>query len=92
IVVTPGMIELGECQAELNCKFGEKIATSADVAVIVGRYNREAIVEGIESVTEGRIAKVHTVDSFSEAQALLATLLAKGDTVLYENDLPDTFK
>ncbi len=92
IVVTPGMIELGERQAELNCKFGEKIATSADVAVIVGRYNREAIVEGIESVTEGRTAKVHTVDSFSEAQALLATLLAKGDTVLYENDLPDTFK
>ena len=30
--------------------------------------------------------------SFNEAQQVLGKLLAKGDTVLYENDLPDTFK
>ena len=91
IVVTPGMIELGERQEELNREFGRKIATSADIAIIVGEYNRQAIVEGIESVTP-RSAEIHTVASFAESQTLLSTMLKSGDTILYENDLPDTFK
>ncbi len=91
IIVTPGMIELGDRQEELNREFGRRIATSADIAVIVGQYNRDAITEGIGSVADGTAA-LHTVDTFKDAQALLATLLAPGDTVLYENDLPDTFK
>ncbi|EJW90654.1 hypothetical protein EVA_21239, partial [gut metagenome] len=32
------------------------------------------------------------VDSFNEAQTKLSTIISAGDTVLYENDLPDTFK
>lgn len=91
IVVTPGMIELGEEQESLNRAFGEKIATSADIAIVVGEYNRAAITEGIESV-EPRTAEVKTADSFAEAQRMLAGILQAGDTVLYENDLPDTFK
>lgn len=91
IVVTPGMIELGDRQEELNREFGRKIASSADVAVIVGEYNRRAILDGIESV-EPRTVKTHTVDTFADSQTLLATMLQRGDTVLYENDLPDTFK
>ena len=91
IVVTPGMIELGDRQAELNEAFGAKIANCADEAIIVGEYNREAIVTGIENVSP-RTAKIHKVNSFAEAQSLLATMLRPGDTILYENDLPDTFK
>lgn len=93
IIITPGMIELGEKQNELNRAFGEKIAKSADVAIVVGRYNREAIVEGIEAGGfAGRGGRLFTADTFGEAQALLGTMVEKGDTVLYENDLPDTFK
>ncbi len=91
IVVTPGMIELGERQHELNKTFGAKIANCADEAIIVGEYNREAIVAGIENISP-RSAKIHKVNTFAEAQQLLATMLRPGDTVLYENDLPDTFK
>ncbi|MCM1164079.1 MAG: UDP-N-acetylmuramoyl-tripeptide--D-alanyl-D-alanine ligase [Muribaculaceae bacterium] len=91
IVVTPGMIELGDKQEELNREFGRRIATSADIAIVVGEYNRDAIVEGIESV-EPRSAKLYTVDSFAESQKLLGGMLKPGDVVLYENDLPDTFK
>lgn len=91
IIITPGMIELGERQSELNFAFGEKIAKSADVAIVVGEYNREAIVSGIK---KGGMdpAKVKTAATFNEAQAMLNAIVAKGDTVLYENDLPDTFK
>ena len=35
---------------------------------------------------------VHAVDSFAQAQQTLSSLAKAGDTVLYENDLPDTFK
>lgn len=91
IIVTPGMIELGERQEQLNEEFGRHIADCADVAIVVGLYNREAIVGGIKSA-DNKSIELHTVDSFNEAQQLLSGLLKSGDTILYENDLPDTFK
>ena len=44
-IITPGMIELGSRQYEANKEFGTKISDCADVAIIVGQYNREAILE-----------------------------------------------
>lgn len=91
IVVTPGMIELGEIEATANEEFGRTIARCADVAIIVGHYNRDAILNG---TTEGPIKpeNIHAVDTFAEAQTLLSKIAKGGDTILYENDLPDTFK
>ena len=95
IIVTPGMIELGDRQEELNRNFGQKIAKSADIAIVVGEYNREAIVDGINAGKEDSASstvEIHTVPTFLDSQRLLGTMLRSGDTVLYENDLPDTFK
>lgn len=92
IVVTPGMIELGDRQQALNEAFGEHIAETVDVAIVVGQYNRDAIVEGIKKSGTFNDDNLIVVDSFAEAQQRLASLLQMGDTVLYENDLPDTFK
>lgn len=91
IVITPGMIELGEKQYELNEALGMKIAECADVAIIVGEYNKEALLNGIKQGGMNN-ENVHAVASFNEAQRVLATIAKAGDTVLYENDLPDTFK
>lgn len=85
------MIELGSRQNELNEAFGEKIAKSCDVAIIVGQYNRDAILSGINKAGFKK-ENLHVVDSFNDAQLVLSTLLRSGDIVLYENDLPDTFK
>lgn len=90
IVITPGMIELGDRQHELNVDLGRHIARNCDHAIVVGRYNREALTEGIDSA--GTSVQTHVVNSFAEAQQLLANIATAGDTVLYENDLPDTFK
>lgn len=91
IVITPGMIELGDRQYQANEEFGRTISRCADVAIVVGQYNRDAILAGI---AQGPISpeNVHAVDSFNDAQSLLQTIAHSGDTVLYENDLPDTFK
>lgn len=91
VVVTPGMIELGDRQYELNRDLGEEIGKSCDVSIVVGHYNREAIVEGIVK-TGFKKENLYTVDSFEDAQKVLGGLLQSGDTVLYENDLPDSFK
>lgn len=91
IIVTPGMIELGNRQFELNRELGHHIGKSVDIAIIVGEYNREALTSGIKD-TDFDPSNLLIVDSFNEAQQKLAAILSKGDTILYENDLPDTFK
>ena len=85
------MIELGPRQAELNEIFGQQLANACDVAIVVGEYNREAILAGINKADCVGL-KLIVADSFADAQAKLASIVAPGDTVLYENDLPDTFK
>ena len=91
IVVTPGFVELGERQAELNHELGEVIASACDIAIVVNKVNREAISSGI--LKQG-FSKENLIeaDSFAEASARLATMPRAGDVVLYENDLPDSFK
>ncbi|MBR1883063.1 MAG: UDP-N-acetylmuramoyl-tripeptide--D-alanyl-D-alanine ligase [Muribaculaceae bacterium] len=90
-VITPGMIELGKMQEQRNREFGEHIAKTADVAIIVGEYNRDAIVSGIQAAGFNP-DRLHTVATFTEGYALMLSLAQQGDTVLLENDLPDTFK
>lgn len=91
IIVTPGMIELGDKQFQLNKAFGKYLGDNVDIAIIVGAYNRDAIIEGIgESAMSEE--NIHIADSFSHAQSILSTMLKPGDVVLYENDLPDSFK
>ena len=91
IVITPGMIELGSKQEYFNELFGEHIASACDIAIIVGQYNRESIVKGMNRKGMDK-SKIHTVSTFAEAQKLMLSLAKAGDAVLYENDLPDSFK
>ena len=90
IVVTPGMVELGSREEELNREFGAEMAGSCDVAVLVGERHTRPIAEGLRGAgfDEGNL---HVVASFDEAQNLLKGILRPGDTVLYENDLPDNY-
>lgn len=91
IVVTPGFVEMGESQYRNNKELGARIASSADIAIVVNRTNRDAILAGVQEagMEEQRII---LADSFAEASARLATIMRAGDIVLYENDLPDSFK
>ena len=91
IIVTPGMIELGEKEYELNKALGKYIGSHVDVAIIVGEYNRDALAEGLDESSMKK-ENIHFASTFAEAQQILGTLVTSGDTVLYENDLPDSFK
>jgi UDP-N-acetylmuramoyl-tripeptide--D-alanyl-D-alanine ligase len=86
-VITPGMVELGPAQVEENRIFAEDAADRVDHFVIVGKTNRRALSEG----SVNRRASVTVVDSRDEAVAWARVNLGPGDTVLYENDLPDHY-
>jgi UDP-N-acetylmuramoyl-tripeptide--D-alanyl-D-alanine ligase len=87
VVVTPGMVELGPLQREENVTFARRAAGEADALVIVGRTNRAALLEGS---AKGK-ATVTVVDTRDEAVTWVRENLGEGDTVLYENDLPDHY-
>jgi UDP-N-acetylmuramoyl-tripeptide--D-alanyl-D-alanine ligase len=91
IVITPGFVEMGASQEEANYGLGRDIATFADKAIIVNRYNRQAILKGLSDAAF-KEADICCVDTLDQAVAQLGLLSSAGDVVLYENDLPDTFR
>jgi UDP-N-acetylmuramoyl-tripeptide--D-alanyl-D-alanine ligase len=91
-VVTPGFVEMGAKQFENNRAFGCDIAAAKpDAVYVVNEVNRKAIVEGLQHGGYPE-SNVCCVASFAEAMASLQPKLKTGDVVLYENDLPDSFK
>ena len=90
ILVTPGMVELGELEAPENRRYGEHAARVCDhVIVVASRPGREVLV-GLR--TGGMDdARVHVVDDVAGATEVLRHLAQPGDTVLFANDLPDTY-
>jgi UDP-N-acetylmuramoyl-tripeptide--D-alanyl-D-alanine ligase len=90
LLVTPGMVELGDLEAELNRRFGEQAADVCDVVVLVGATRTQPIYEGLLSAGMAR-KDVHVVADLGEASSLLGRIRRQGDVILFENDLPDTY-
>jgi UDP-N-acetylmuramoyl-tripeptide--D-alanyl-D-alanine ligase len=90
LLVTPGMVELGEQEDEHNRRFGEQAAAACDLAILVGRSRTAPIREGLASAGMNG-ENVHVVGDIREATEVLGRLTRAGDVVLFENDLPDTY-
>jgi UDP-N-acetylmuramoyl-tripeptide--D-alanyl-D-alanine ligase len=90
VVVTPGMVELGEQQYQENARFAEAAAKVATDLVIVGQTNAPALMAGVTAgaANQCRVVRVVTRE---QAVAWVAEHVEPGDVVLYENDLPDHF-
>ncbi|WP_119072387.1 UDP-N-acetylmuramoyl-tripeptide--D-alanyl-D-alanine ligase [Aggregatilinea lenta] len=90
VLITPGMVELGELQAQENQKLGRYAAGIATDIVLVGIEQTEPIQRGVLEAgfdTE----HLHIFDTREEAIAWFQHELAAGDAVLFLNDLPDTY-
>lgn len=90
ILVTPGLVELGEREYEANRRLGEEAAKHADIIVLVGKKRSVPLVDGIGS-TEFPKENIHVVGSFKEAVTLFAPWCDKNTCLLFENDLPDNY-
>jgi UDP-N-acetylmuramoyl-tripeptide--D-alanyl-D-alanine ligase len=90
LLVTPGMVELGEREVEENERFGAQAASVCDLVVLVGEERSKPILAGLNAASFPD-SQIHVVANASEAQALLAKTTRRGDVVLFENDLPDLY-
>jgi UDP-N-acetylmuramoyl-tripeptide--D-alanyl-D-alanine ligase len=89
LLVTPGMVELGEREREENRKLGTLAAEVADVAILIGPRG-EDVAEGMRAAG----ASAERILAFPDgpaAHAKLAELTRAGDVILFENDLPDVY-
>ena len=91
IIVTPGMVELGDESDAFNRAFGADAAKVCDYIFLVGRRQTEVIREGAISggFPESRIRVFEKVED-----AINAARSAETDDrriILLENDLPDNY-
>ena len=90
-VVTPGIVECGVLEEEINGELGKEIAGAGlDKVVLVGETLVGAVKAGY-AAAGGDMEKLTVVKTLDEAKTELAGWLGAGDCVLFLNDLPDVF-
>ncbi len=91
ILITPGMVELGEKEAEFNYKFGIYAAECCDYILLVGRKHTEPIKEGVLSKGFPE-EKCLVYDKLEDAVSYAYAIKGQGHKyILLENDLPDNY-
>ncbi len=92
IAVTPGMVELGEKQFELNKEFGKQMASVCDFAVLVGERQAPPMLEGLKEAGYPE-DKIYVASTIQQALTFVYALNSVGakKVVLLENDLPDNY-
>lgn len=91
ILITPGMVELGEKEDEYNYKFGTYAADCCDYILLVGKKHTEPIREG--ALSKGfPEEKCLAYDKLEEAVSYAYAIKEQGHKyILLENDLPDNY-
>ena len=92
VVVTPGMIELGDKQEEYNEKFGTEIASAADYVILIGKNITKPIYNGL--IKAGyKEDKIFILNKVVDSYPLINKLKEKDKDIyaLFENDLPDSY-
>ncbi len=91
VVVTPGMIELGDKEDEYNELFGEQIAEVADYAILIGEKKTKPIKNGLLKKGFDK-EKIIVFNDVRESFPYIMNLANDNEVyALYENDLPDSF-
>lgn len=90
ILVTPGLVELGDKEYQYNYNLGLAAAEKCDIIILVGQ-NRSIPLRDAINTTDFNKDNVFVVSSFAEAMERLRVLTDKNTVTLIENDLPDNY-
>jgi UDP-N-acetylmuramoyl-tripeptide--D-alanyl-D-alanine ligase len=90
VLITPGIVELGPLQEQENFKLGRYAAKICTDIVLVGAEQTLPVQHGIQEVGFSS-DHLYVFDTREEAIAWFQRELKPGDTVLFLNDLPDTY-
>lgn len=89
-VITSGMVELGKYEEKENEAYGELLATSCDVVIIVGKNRAKPIEKGL-SKQGFKKEKVFIANDLNSAVKTFSENAKEGDLVLFSCDLPDIY-
>jgi UDP-N-acetylmuramoyl-tripeptide--D-alanyl-D-alanine ligase len=89
-LATPGVIELGPEQFEVNRALSREAAALCDRTLVVSATNREPFAAGHRDAA--REERLIAVSGRTEAFQWLTKNLQDGDLVILENDLPDLYE
>lgn len=89
VIVTGGIVDQGTDEMGANVDFGRQIAKVADVVVVAGNILASYVEKGLREASE----KIDLIKSAhpNETPSILQKNLKPGDTVLIQNELPDTY-
>jgi len=93
ILVTPGLIELGQSEELENHRIGNYAAKICDLVLLVGEDETKRIKYIFQGLVDNGMDtdKIIIIPTINEAFTFLNECTSYGDTVLLLNDLPDTF-
>lgn len=90
VLVTPGMIELGEKEYEYNKQLGAYATQKCDYIILVGEKQTKPLQAGVKEAGYPE-DKYYVAKNLQDAIAHLNEIVKEESIVLLENDLPDTF-
>jgi UDP-N-acetylmuramoyl-tripeptide--D-alanyl-D-alanine ligase len=91
VLITPGMVELGEVEAEHNYGFGAAAADVCDLVILIGKEQTKDVHRGLFS-RDYPLENVIIKPTFKEGFKIVEDVAAKRKVVvLIENDLPDNY-
>ncbi len=91
ILLTPGMVELGAKQYELNMEFGKNASKVCDYVILVGKEQTKPIYAGLKE-SDYPEEKIYVANNFNDAISHAYGLHSKErKIILLENDLPDNY-
>ncbi len=90
VIITPGLVELGEKEEEYNFNLGAVAAECADYIILVGKNRSKPLYDGVLSKNFSK-EKLFVASSFNEAMSIFAPLADSNTVLLIENDLPDNY-
>ncbi len=90
IIVTPGLVELGDKEYDYNYQLGLAAAEKCDIIILVGKQ-RAIPLANAAGDKKFPSENLRVVESFADAMALLQTLTDGNTVTLFENDLPDNY-
>ena len=90
VLITPGIVELGEQAKEINRELGRKAAECADYVILVGVEQTEPILNGLKDrhYPDGQ---TYVAKNLNDALQQMNRISGNNTVILLENDLPDNY-
>ena len=90
VIITPGLIELGDKEYDCNYALGLEAAKFCDIIILVGKNRSKPLKAAVEA-TEFDRKNLYVAQSFKDALDIYLSFADKDTVLLIENDLPDNY-